>query len=123
MLKKSIAAMSLAAFIGTVGLEFAAVPASAAVGYIPAPALQADVNIQPAAWVYVKGKHGNRYVKKRPGYGYYYGGYYYAKPWWKSGPTVWIYDPGRYGPRYKVKRGGYGYYYKGYYYRKPWWKY
>ena len=80
-------------------------------------------NIQPVAtWVYVKGKHGNRYAKKRAGYGYYYGGYWYAKPWWKAGP-IWVYLPNKHGYRYKAKRAGYGYYYRGWYYKRPWWKY
>ena len=125
MLKKSVAAIALAAFMGTVGLEFAAAPASAAVTYVPAPTLQGDPNIQQVAtFVYVKGKHGNRYKAKRAGYGYYYGGYWYAKPWWKYGGTkVWVYNPNKYGPRYKKKRYGYGHYYGGYWYRKPWWTY
>ncbi len=126
MLKKTVAAVVVAAVAGIAGVEFASAPASAAMPYapLPAPLVTGDENIQPVAtWVYVKGKHGNRYVKKRKGYNYYYGGYYYSKPWWKAGPTVWVYNPGKYGPRYKVKKYGYPYYYKGYYYKKPWWKY
>jgi hypothetical protein len=126
MLKKSVAAIALAAFMGTVGLEFAAAPARAAVTYVPAPTLQGDPNIQQVAtFVYVKGKHGKRYKAKRAGYGYYYGGFWYAKPWWKygGGPVVWVYNPNKYGPRYKAKRAGYGYFYKGYYYKRPYWKY
>jgi hypothetical protein len=125
MLRKTVAAVALAAFAGVAGLEYASVPASAAMPYAPAPIVSDNPNIQTVAtWVYVKGKHGNRYVKKRKGYGYYYGGYWYAKPWWKyGGAKVWVYNPGKYGPRYKKKRYGYGHYYGGYWYRKPWWTY
>ncbi|MGF7159090.1 hypothetical protein FHS85_000700 [Rhodoligotrophos appendicifer] len=34
---------------------------------------------------YNRNKYGPRYKYKRPGYGYYYGGYYYAQPWWTVG--------------------------------------
>lgn len=33
-------------------------------------------------WVYDSGRHGPRYRKRTGGYRYYYGGYYYSKPWW-----------------------------------------
>src|SRR5262245_39036898 len=33
-------------------------------------------------WVYIESKHGVRYRAKRPGFAYYYGGYYYSRPWW-----------------------------------------
>ncbi|MFO0993499.1 MAG: hypothetical protein U1E67_16385 [Hyphomicrobiales bacterium] len=126
MLRKTVTAVVVAAVAGIAGVEYASAPASAAMPYAPlnSQLVTGDSNVQTVAWVYVKGKHGNRYLYKRPGYGYFYGGYWYAKPWWKyGGPTVWVYDPGRYGPRYKVKKYGYPYYYKGYYYKKPWWKY
>ena len=123
MLRKTVAAVVMAAFAGVAGLEYASVPASAAVPYVPAPLVSGDSNIQPVAtWVYVKGKHGNRYLYKKPGYGYFYGGYWYKRPWWKVGPT-WVYLPNKHGYRWKAKRPGYGYYYGGYWYRKPWWKY
>ncbi len=31
---------------------------------------------------YSRSKYGPRYKARRPGYTYYYGGYYYARPWW-----------------------------------------
>jgi len=43
---------------------------------------------------YNRGHHGPRYRDRRPGYGYAYGGYYYATPWWLTGPG---YAPGYYG--------------------------
>jgi hypothetical protein len=33
-------------------------------------------------WVYSGKKYGPRYRYKHAGYGYYYGGYWYARPWW-----------------------------------------
>jgi hypothetical protein len=46
-------------------------------------------------WAYHPGRHGHRYKYRRPGYGYYYGGYWYAQPWWLpgyyyGGPTIVI---------------------------------
>jgi len=84
MLRKTITACVLTAFAGVAGFEYGSVPASAAVPYAPAPLVVGDPNIQPVAtWVYVKKKHGPRYKNKRAGYGYYYKGWYYKKPWWK----------------------------------------
>ncbi|MFL5258236.1 MAG: hypothetical protein ACJ8AS_00670 [Hyphomicrobiales bacterium] len=37
-------------------------------------------------WVYNK-RFGPRYRYRRAGYGYYYGGYWYARPWWTLGPA------------------------------------
>ena len=34
---------------------------------------------------YSRSRYGPRYRYKRPGYGYYYGGYYYQRPWWTVG--------------------------------------
>jgi len=93
---------------GAVGA--AAVEASASaltpIGSIPAAMSSA---IQPAAmvvtkkkvvrknghmtkkvWVYDRGRYGMRYRARRPGYTYYYGGYYYSKPWWTPGINLCI---------------------------------
>ena len=70
----------------------------------PSPTISVgDNNIQPAAtvvvkkkvykkkghrtvvtkrWVYDTHRHGHRYRYKRGPYVYYYGGYYYQRPWW-----------------------------------------
>ncbi|WP_342641812.1 hypothetical protein [Rhodoligotrophos ferricapiens] len=42
--------------------------------------------------VYSSKRYGPRYKVRRPGYGYYYGGYYYRTPWWRvpGGPAVVI---------------------------------
>jgi len=36
-------------------------------------------------WVYNRRVHGVRYGYKHGPYRYYYGGYYYARPWWTIG--------------------------------------
>jgi hypothetical protein len=40
--------------------------------------------------IYSRSRHGPRYRVKRPGYSYYYGGYYYAQPWWTPGINLCI---------------------------------
>ena len=40
-------------------------------------------------WVYTK-KYGKRYKARRPGYVYYYGGWWYPRPWWRPGVTLCI---------------------------------
>jgi len=47
-------------------------------------------NVTKKVWVYDRGRHGVRYRARRPGYGYYYGGYYYSKPWWTPGINLCI---------------------------------
>jgi hypothetical protein len=123
MLRKTVAAVLVAAFASSAGLEFAAQPASAMpTGSVP-DTFKINSNVQPAAWVYVPGKHGKRWKNKRAGYGYYYGGWWYARPWWTIGPAPgpWVYGP-KYGKRYKYRYGPYVYYYNGWYYPKPWWR-
>jgi hypothetical protein len=73
--------------------------------------------------VYSARVYGPRYRYRRAGYGYYYGGYWYARPWWTVGvaaPVV-VYNARLYGPRYRYHRAGYGFYHGGYYYRRRWW--
>ena len=42
-------------------------------------------------FVYNSGRHGHRYKYKRGPYVYYYGGYYYSRPWWTlAAPGVGI---------------------------------
>lgn len=36
---------------------------------------------------YDRRRHGPRYTYRRPGFGNYYGGYYYSSPWW-VGPSI-----------------------------------
>lgn len=35
-------------------------------------------------WSYDRHRHGHRHRYRRPGYHYFYDGYYYASPWWVS---------------------------------------
>jgi len=43
--------------------------------------------------VYNPGYHGPRYRAVRPGYSYYYGGYYYRSPWWRVPGAVIVVRP------------------------------
>jgi len=47
-------------------------------------------------------RHGQRYSYRRPGYTHFYGGYWYASPWWLGAaiiPPVVPYMPPRHHPR------------------------
>lgn len=37
---------------------------------------------------YDRRRHGPRYRDRRPGFNYYFGGYYYAVPWWSFGIVI-----------------------------------
>jgi len=41
------------------------------------------------AWVY-SSRYGHRYRARRAGYGYYYGGWWYARPYWQPGINLCI---------------------------------
>ena len=45
--------------------------------------------IQVQHYRYDRHYHGDRYRYRRPGYSHFYGGYYYATPWW-IGPSVYV---------------------------------
>jgi hypothetical protein len=97
MLRKNLAA-------STIGLVLTAfsfgVLAPAAEALTPAgsttPLTVSDPNIQLAyvkkvvvkkkhkktVFVYNRKRHGLRFRTKRAGYRYYYGGYWYPRPWW-----------------------------------------
>jgi hypothetical protein len=126
MLKKTLAALIIAGLAGSAGMELGVQQASAtpAAGYIPMTTTSYS-HVQLVRWTYVRGRHGARYRYRRAGYGHYYGGYWYARPWWTIavGPVVvgpGVYRP-IYGPRYRYRRAGYGFYHRGYYYRRRWW--
>ena len=123
MLRKTLARLLVAGLTCAGGIVLVAQTASAmpVVHYDPM-AKTSGSNILPAAWVYVQTRHGHRYRARRAGYGYYYGGYWYARPWWTIGigPVI-VYNPALYGPRYRYRRPGYGYYHHGYWYRRHWW--
>ena len=96
MAKLTLASATVALILGAFSLGSVA-PAEAVTlsGNMPSLTV-ADPNIQLAktvvvkkkkghkktVWVYSGKKHGARYRYKRKGYGYYYGGYWYARPWW-----------------------------------------
>lgn len=42
------------------------------------------------SWAWNRHKHGQRYRHKRAGYAYYYGGYWYPKPFWRYEPGIYI---------------------------------
>jgi hypothetical protein len=124
MVRKTLTALVLAAFVGSTGSEFASVASAAAMPIGNAPVvISSDSNIQPVAWVYVEKKHGKRYRAKRKGYGYYYNGWYYPRPWWTvAGPgPSFVYVEKKHGKRYRAKRKGY-YYYNGWWYPRPYWR-
>ena len=84
--------------------------------------IAADLFIQPVKWIYVTKRHGHRYKARRAGFNHYYGGYWYAQPWWSLsvGPVI-VYSATVHGPRYRHKRAGFGYYHRGYWYHRRWW--
>jgi hypothetical protein len=41
-------------------------------------------------WSWNRHHHGKRYRYKRPGFAYYYGGYWYPRPYWRSEPGIYL---------------------------------
>jgi hypothetical protein len=122
MLRKTLAALIIAGVASSAGIELGGQPAAAAMptGYTPMTT-KISSPVQTVAFVYVRGKHGARYRYRRAGYGYHYGGYWYARPWWTIGVGPVVVGGPVYGPRYRYRRAGYGYYHRGYWYRRRWW--
>jgi hypothetical protein len=103
MLRKSLVVAISAAVVSAFGLGVFAPTAEAvtAIGNISTIITAADPNVQLAyvqkkvinkkkrhhktVWVYSRKSHGLRYHSKRGPYAYYYGGYYYSRPWWTIG--------------------------------------
>ena len=47
-------------------------------------------------WHYNRYRHGHRYRARRAGYRHFYGGYWYANPWWTiqvQPPIPYVYSP------------------------------
>ena len=100
MVRKTLAALAAAAVIGAFSFD-AMAPAYAvpATGSLPtvtssSPLVKAYVVVKKKGhnkkvWVY-SNRYGPRYKVRRPGYGYYYGGYYYARPYWTPGINLCI---------------------------------
>jgi hypothetical protein len=100
-MRKSGVYAAAAAMIGGAVVLFAPAPAAATV--VSGAAAAATVETAAVAeevrhrrdhrssrhrsWRYDRHRHGHRYSHRRPGFTYYYGGYYYANPWW-VGPSV-----------------------------------
>src|SRR5436190_5616873 len=76
----------------------------------PASNLQlvAQRRVQRRVWVYNRRAHGPRFAYRHGRYRYYYGGWWYPRPWWGVGPGVGI-----------AVVPGYGYAYPGYAYGTP----
>ena len=120
MFKSTLVAISLLALAGASTNLVESSAQAAPLPRLAAPDLL-QANIEPVGtWVYVPDRHGKRYKAKRKGYGYRYGGYWYAEPWWRY-INDWVYAP-KYGKRYRHRYPGYGYYYGGYWYPRPWWR-
>jgi len=136
----------------------AALPASAAPLSSGAPLVETQSgsvvlvrDVRRKVIIYDRRMHGRRFVRAHGPYRYFYGGYYYATPWWTFQPgvavnvapaypayayrpqhhvrkviterTVVTYDRRVHGPRYAYRHGPYRYFHKGYYYASPWWGY
>ena len=61
----------------------------------------ADWNVRHHRWVYNPRIHGHRFAYRNGTHRYFYGGWWYAQPWWGSAPAVVI-EPG-----YTVVEPGY----------------
>ena len=70
--------------------------------------LVAQRRVQRRVWVYNRRAHGPRFAYRHGRYRYYYGGWWYPRPWWAVAPGVGI-----------AVVPGYGYAYPGYAYGTP----
>jgi len=70
--------------------------------------LAAHRKVYRRVWVYNRRVHGPRFGYRHGRYRYYYGGWWYPRPWWAVGPGVGI-----------AVAPGYGYAYPGYVYGAP----
>jgi len=99
MVRKTLTAVAAAAIIGAFSLD-AMAPAYAipATGSLPtvtssSPLVKAYVVVKKkyghrkTVWVY---RGGPRFRARRPGYGYYYGGWWYPRPYWQPGINLCI---------------------------------
>ena len=104
MLRKILAAASVATVAVAFSLGASGTASSAAIGS-PLTAGNAPTSTIDAAYVVkktviIKKKHRG-HVRTRT--------------------RVWVYDSHRYGHRYRHRHGTYVYYYGGWYYPRPWW--
>ena len=97
----------LAGTIGGAMLLFGPAPASATT--LPGLAVAAPAHVGIAEQVqrrdrdrrsrrYDRRRHGDRHRTRRPGFHFYFDGYYYAHPWWLGpGIGIGVTVPGAYG--------------------------
>jgi hypothetical protein len=101
MLRKTLAAATVAVIAGAFGAG--ATSAGMPIGNPTPLTVKSDSNIQLAhvvkkkvvikkkkgvrtkTWVYSSKRHGPRYRYRTSTHAHYYGGYYYARPWWTIG--------------------------------------
>ena len=121
MLRNTLAFLIVAGFTGSAGIMIGTESAAAITPAGYAPVTKSSSYLQPVRWVYVPARHGPRYRFRRPGFVYYYGGYWYPRPWWSIGIGPVGEYPLVYGPRYSYWRPGFGFHHRGYWYRRRWW--
>jgi hypothetical protein len=130
MLRNTLAVLIIAGFSGSAAVETGVQPA-AATPLTSVPVTKTfPSSVQSVRWVYVPRRHGPRFRYRRPGYAYYYGGWWYPRPWWTINvrpiliePEYPFYDPGYpaiYGQRYLYWRPGVGVYHGRYRYHPRW---
>jgi hypothetical protein len=104
MLRKNLAAVFVAAAIGATGVYIGTATAMPISSDLPdtvtsdpnfilihkGPKGHKHVRDKNKRWVYSSGRHGPRYRARRMGYGYYYNGWYYQRPWWQVDPGIFI---------------------------------
>ena|SRR5438874_12585507 len=105
MLKSRLAAGAIAGLLGASGMGLLGSTAHALTPLSTGIRVTDPSNVHQVAgvvrqghrvWVYRRA-YGPRYRFRRPAFGYYYGGWWYARPWWAYGPgwgPGWGWGPG-----------------------------
>jgi len=106
MLKSRLAAGAIVGLLAAIGMGLLGSTAHALTPSNPRISITKPSNLNQIAyrvmrpghrvWVYRRG-YGPRYRFRRPGFGYYYGGWRYPRPWWGYGPgwgPGWGWGPG-----------------------------
>jgi hypothetical protein len=101
MLRKNLAAVVVAAAVGTTGICIGTATAMPISSNLP-DTVKSDPNLilihkgkkghthKKKKWVYSSGRHGPRYRGRRAGYVYFYDGWWYQRPWWQVDPGIFI---------------------------------
>ena len=67
---------------------FSGGPVSATAITVPKP-IATNSDVQTVSWKYIPSRHGKRFHHKTAKYHFYYGGYWYASPFWlQLGPVT-----------------------------------